>query len=130
MRYNNPLLETKSHQFLNQEVLTFISAISLSVKRRDKMYILRIEHPVPSYESWKKTFDSDPVDRARSGVRRYQVSRPVDNPNYVLIDLEFDTATQAEALLAAMRTVWKRVEGTLIMSPQVKITEVVETKAY
>jgi hypothetical protein len=94
------------------------------------MYMLRIEHPVPSYERWKNAFDSDPVDRARSGVRRYQVSRPVDNPNYVLIDLEFDTASQAEALLDAMRTVWQRVEGTIMTNPQVKITEVVETKAY
>ena len=94
------------------------------------MYILRIEHPVPSFEGWKKAFDSDPVDRARSGVRRYQVLRPVDNPNYVLIDLEFDSASQAEALLTAMRTVWKRVEGTLMTNPQVKLTEVVETKAY
>jgi hypothetical protein len=94
------------------------------------MYMLRIEHPVPSFERSKTAFDSDPVDRARSGVRRYRVSRPVDNPNYVLIDLEFDTADQAEALLNAMRTVWQRVEGTIIMDPQVKITEVVETKAY
>jgi hypothetical protein len=99
-------------------------------KENIEMYILRIEHSVPSYESWKKAFDSDPVDRARSGVRRYQVLRPVDNPNYVLIDLEFDTAGQAEALLDAMRTVWQRVQGTLIANPQVKITEVVETKAY
>jgi hypothetical protein len=94
------------------------------------MYILRIEHSVPSFEAWKKAFDSDPVDRARSGVRRYQVLRPVDNPNYVLIDLEFDTTSQAEALLNAMRTVWQRVEGTIMTNPQAKITEVVETKAY
>jgi len=25
------------------------------------MYILRIEHPVPDYDGWKKAFDSDPV---------------------------------------------------------------------
>jgi hypothetical protein len=35
------------------------------------MAILRIEHRVPSYESWKQAFDSDPVDRKGSGVRRY-----------------------------------------------------------
>ncbi len=27
------------------------------------MYMLRIEHPVPSYERWKNAFDSDPVDQ-------------------------------------------------------------------
>lgn len=94
------------------------------------MYMLRIEHPVPDFEGWKKAFDSDPVGRERSGVRRYQVSRATDNANYVLIDLEFETVSQAEALLAAMRVVWSRVEGTIMMNPQARIVEVVETKMY
>ena len=94
------------------------------------MYMLRIEHPVPNFEGWKKAFDSDPVGRERSGVRRYQILRSVDDPNYVMIDLEFDTASQAEALLAAMRVVWGRVEGTVMMNPKARIVEAVETKAY
>ncbi len=94
------------------------------------MYILRIEHPVPDFDGWKKAFDSDPIGREKSGVRRYQVLRPIDDPNYVMIDLEFDTARQAEALLAAMRVVWGRVEGTIMMNPQARIVEAVETKAY
>lgn len=94
------------------------------------MYMLRIEHPVPNYEGWKQAFDSDPVGREKSGVRRYQILRPIDNPNYVMIDLEFDTIEQAEALLTAMRVVWGRVEGTIIMNPQSQIVEAVETKEY
>ncbi len=46
------------------------------------MVILQIEHPVPSFDAWKKAFDSDPVNRKQSGVRRYRVLRPIDNPNY------------------------------------------------
>jgi hypothetical protein len=94
------------------------------------MYMLRIEHPVPNYAGWKQAFDSDPVGREKLGVRRYQILRAVDDPNYVMIDLEFDTAGQAEALLAAMRVVWGRVEGTIMMNPQARIVEAVETKAY
>ncbi len=94
------------------------------------MYILRIEHPVPDFDGWKKAFDSDPVGREKSGVRRYKILRPVDNAKYVMIDLEFDTASQAEALLAAMRVVWGRVEGTVMMNPQARIVEAVETKEY
>lgn len=94
------------------------------------MYILHIEHPVPSFEGWKAAFDSDPVGRQKSGVRRYFVSRAVDNPNHVVIDLEFDTLGQAEALLSAMRVVWGRVEGTIMTNPQARIVEVVETKEY
>jgi hypothetical protein len=94
------------------------------------MYILRIEHPVPNYDGWKIAFDSDPVGREKSGVRRYQILRSVDDPNYVMIDLEFDTVRQAEALLAAMRLVWGRVEGTVMTDPKARIVEAVEIKAY
>ena len=94
------------------------------------MYILHIEHPVVDFDGWKKAFDSDPVGREKSSVRRYRISRPVDDPRYVVIDLEFDTVIQAESLLAAMRVVWSRVQGTLIMDPQARISEVVESKVY
>ncbi len=94
------------------------------------MYILHIEHPVPDYDGWKQAFDSDPVGRERSGVRRYWITRPIDNKQYVMIDLEFDTVAQAEGLLAAMRQVWTRVEGTIIMNPQAKILEEMEVKSY
>ncbi|MCO5203455.1 MAG: hypothetical protein M9928_00340 [Anaerolineae bacterium] len=94
------------------------------------MYVLRIEHPVPNYDGWKQAFDSDPVGREKSGVRRYQILRPVDDPNFVMIDLEFDTIHQAEALLAAMRVVWGQVEGTIMMNPRSRIVEVTVTNEY
>ncbi len=94
------------------------------------MYILRIEHSVPDFDGWKKAFDSDPVGREKSGVRRYRVLRPIDDAHYVTLDLEFDTVREAEALLAAMRVVWGRVEGTIIMNPQARIVEAVEIKEY
>ena len=94
------------------------------------MSILRIEHPVPDYDAWKRAFDSDPVGREKSGVRRYQVLRPIDDPNYVMIDLELDTPSDAEALLAALRVAWDRVQGTIMSNPQTRIVEPVATKEY
>jgi hypothetical protein len=94
------------------------------------MTILRIEHPVRDYETWKKAFDADPVGRERSGVRRYWVMRPVDDPAYVLIDLEFDSPREAEALLSNMRMVWERVSGTIMSDPQARIVESVENQEY
>jgi ribosomal protein L35AE/L33A len=94
------------------------------------MTVLRIEHPVPDYERWKQVFDEDPVDREGSGVRRYRIFRPTDDPNYVMIDLEFDSESEAEALLASLRVIWGRVQGTIMSDPQARIVETIETTEY
>jgi hypothetical protein len=94
------------------------------------MAVLRIEHPVPDYEAWKRAFDSDPAGRRVSGVRRHQVLRSVEDPNYVMIDLEFDTPEGAEAMLATLRSIWDRAQGSLISNPRARIVEPVETLEY
>ena len=94
------------------------------------MTILRIEHPVPDFERWKQAFDSDPVGRTQSGVSRYRILRLADDPNYVMIDLEFDTAAEAEVLLAAMRRVWTGAGAAVSSNQRARIVETVEAKAY
>lgn len=74
--------------------------------------------------------DSDPIGREKSGVRRYRVLRPINDPKYVMIDLEFDTPDDAEALLDAMRAVWAGPARTIISDPQARIAEQVETREY
>lgn len=69
------------------------------------MPIVRIEHSVPNFETWKQAFDRDPADRKGSGVRRYQILRPKDDPNYVMVDLEFDSIGEAEAFLRKMQQI-------------------------
>jgi len=94
------------------------------------VYIVRIEHPVLNFEGWKKAFDSDPIGRQKSGVRRYRILRPVDDPKYVMIDLEFDTLIQAESSLNALRDVWGSIQGKIIENPLGRIVETVEIKNY
>lgn len=94
------------------------------------MYRLQIEHPVPNYEGWKKAFDSDPVGRTQGRVISYKILRKVDDPNYVIIDLDFDKLTEAEAFLVSLRKLWNRVEGTVMMNPQARVLEEVESKMY
>jgi hypothetical protein len=50
----------------------------------------------------------------------------VDNQKYVMIDLEFDTKEQAQAMLAALRSVWERVEGKAMSGPKTRIVEQLE----
>ena len=92
------------------------------------MYILRIEHPVSDYDAWKAAFDSDPIGRERSGVRRYRIMRPTDDPSHVMLDLEFDSLGEAEAVRAALEDPTSPLEVTHGL--RVRITEVVETKEY
>lgn len=94
------------------------------------MVVLQIEHLVPDFNGWKKAFDSDPVNRKQGGVKRYRIFRQVDNPNYVVLELEFNSLVEAESLLAALQKLWSRVEGKVMMSPQARIVEIVESKEY
>lgn len=63
-------------------------------------------------------------------MRQYRVSRALDESNYVAIDLDFDTAPEAETFLGALRGVWGRVAGSIIESPRARIVETVETREY
>ena len=91
------------------------------------MVVLQIEHSVANFDGWKQAFDADPAGRRRMGVHRYRILRPVTDPDYAIIELEFATVAAAEGLLAAMREVWGRVQGTLIQSPEARITKIVES---
>jgi hypothetical protein len=96
------------------------------------MPTLRIEHAITDYETWKRAFDSDPVRREQSGVRRYRVFRPVDDPNYVQVDLEFDSAGEAEAFREALRELWGsgRAAPALAGTPQARIVDEVLSAEY
>lgn len=93
------------------------------------MPILRIEHPVPDFDAWKAAFDSDPLDRKGSGVRSYRIQRPVDDPGYVIVDLEFDSRAEAQEMRDALVEMWRRVEAEgLIGSQRTHIVDAVETR--
>jgi len=91
------------------------------------MPTLRIQHSVPNFEGWKRVFDSDPADRKGSGVRRYSVSRSVDDQSLVMIDLEFDDTEDARGLLAKMERIWAGPGKAVMQNPVAWIVEKVET---
>ncbi len=41
---------------------------------------LHIEHPVPNFDGWKKAFDSEPVNRAKSNLWRNVEGKVMTNP--------------------------------------------------
>jgi hypothetical protein len=94
------------------------------------MIVLQIEHQVLNFEAWKKAFDNDPIDRKRSGVKRYRVYRSNVDPNLVIVDMEFDELNSAQQTLTALRNVWHKIEGIIVFTPQARILEIVDIKEY
>jgi hypothetical protein len=92
------------------------------------MPVVRIEHSVPSFEKWKHAFDNDPADRKGSGVRRYQVLRLQNDPNYVMIDLEFHSTSEAEAFVEKMQRIWDGPARGVMVNPRARIADLVEGK--
>lgn len=88
------------------------------------MYVLHIEGTVTSFDDWKNLFDSRPHDRT------YRILRPIDNPNAIIIEAEFATANEAEAVLPDLRTTWSRMQGIIFAeTPKARIAEVVQSEA-
>ncbi|HEX6275244.1 MAG TPA: hypothetical protein VFZ53_19525, partial [Polyangiaceae bacterium] len=84
-------------------------------------------------------FERDPIGRAASGVRRYRVYRPTDDPKYVVIDLDFDGPAEAAAFREKLEGVWRNAElspglerapGASGSGPRARLLEVVEAHAY
>lgn len=90
------------------------------------MYTLQIEHGIKDFDLWKSAFDRDPVNRAGSGVTAHRISRPVDDPHYVVVELDFELRAQAEALLAKLQAnVWNSAAAApaLLGTPKSRILE-------
>ena len=90
------------------------------------MPTLHIEHPITDFDTWRSAFDRFGEARRNAGVRGHRVLRPVDNPNYVVIDLDFDTRDQAEGFLGFLTAnVWANKDNSpaLAGTPETMILE-------
>jgi hypothetical protein len=96
------------------------------------MTTLRLEHAISNFDLWKAAFDRDPIDREGSGVRAYRIYRPVDDPAFVVVDLDLDTVEAAEALRSSLERLWQSREAAPALAgrPQVRIVEPVEAVTY
>jgi len=95
--------------------------------------VLRIEHPVPDFETWKRDgFDRDPIGRARGGVRRYRVLRQGEQPAVVAIELEFDDRATAAAFASALDELWRGAQDRFAWRelPEARLFELVDSHVY
>ena len=80
------------------------------------MTSLHIEHSVNDFQAWLETFRSFEEFRAQGGVTAVQVRHGVEDPNYIAVDLEFDSVERARTFLGQLKTrIWPNnphFEGT------------------
>ncbi|HYV59423.1 MAG TPA: hypothetical protein VFA62_05060 [Acidimicrobiia bacterium] len=95
------------------------------------MATLHIEHPITDLETWLSAFNVFADARRQAGVRAERVQQPVDDPGYVVVDLEFATVAEAEAFLRFLNDqVWAIPENApaLAGAPSTLILEAVATE--
>jgi hypothetical protein len=95
------------------------------------MTTLRIEHAIHDYDLWKTTFDGFADVRTKAGVRAFTIRRPVDNPKYLMLDLEFDRAERADAFATFLRQkIWSSPKSSpgLAGAPQTQILDVISNQ--
>jgi hypothetical protein len=78
---------------------------------------------------WRQAFDRDVLGRGASGVRSYKISRPLNETNHVLLDLDFDTQEAAAEFLSRLRTdLWEGSPISQAVTGEPK-TQMIETVA-
>ncbi len=90
------------------------------------MATLHIEHAISDFELWRGAFERFEQYRTQAGVRAQRIQRPLDDPNYVVIDLDFDTVGAAERFRDFLTTtVWSSRDKSpaLAGAPQTRILE-------
>ena len=94
------------------------------------MTTLRIEHAIHDYQIWQQAFDRFAEARAKAGVRSFAIRQPVDDPKYLMLDLEFDTAGQAESFAGFLHQhVWssRTSSPALAGAPQTRILDLIRS---
>jgi predicted oxidoreductase len=106
-------------------------SVAIFWKRTDNlqenaMATLHIQHPITDLDTWTSAFNRFADVRRKAGVRAQRVQRPVDNPKFVVIDLDFDSTGEAQSFQGFLTTqVWANQENSpgLAGTPETMILE-------
>jgi len=71
----------------------------------------------------EEIFDTDPLGRQASGVRRVTIERPVGAENMVVGHLEFDSLGEAETFAGRLQEVWKGPAGSTVSNSGLNVSE-------
>ena len=90
------------------------------------MFTLSIEHSISDFSTWKQAFDRFAEARQNAGVVSQRIRRPVGDPHYLVIELEFDAHEKADNFRKFLENVvWTNRDASpaLIDAPNSRILE-------
>jgi hypothetical protein len=90
------------------------------------MSTLHIEHAITDFDVWVAAFARFDEARRTAGVRDERVYRPIEDPHFVVIDLDFDSPAKAKEFLRFLETVvWQNPANSpaLTGSPRALVLE-------
>jgi hypothetical protein len=93
---------------------------------------LHIEHAITDLDTWQNAFDPLHEVRRQAGVVAEVVRQPVDDPNRIALDLEFDTLEHASAFLDFLQThIWPVPENApaLLGTPTATVLDTIARSA-
>ena len=90
------------------------------------MFTLSIEHAISDFPTWKQAFDRFAEARQNAGVVSHRIRRPVGDPLYLVIELEFEARDNADNFRQFLHNVvWTNSDASpaLVGAPETRILE-------
>ncbi len=78
------------------------------------MPVLHIEHPITDLNTWLAAFKNFTTVRRQAGVTSERVWQPCDDPQYIVVNLEFESEPEAAEFRTFLR---ERVWSSPDLSP-------------
>lgn len=96
------------------------------------MATLHIENVVHDFDTWKSAFDRYETLRREKGVRSYRLTRHHDDPNKVVVDLDFDSVSRAEDFRQVLAKIWRspQSQAELVSHSEPLIVDLVEARTF
>ncbi|OBA85715.1 hypothetical protein A5662_03965 [Mycobacteriaceae bacterium 1482268.1] len=93
------------------------------------MPVLHIEHEISELAVWLDTFKRFAPAREQAGVTRAEVYQPSDDPNYIVVNLSFETVDAATKFREFLiNQIWAAPESApaLVGLPTARVLEEVQ----
>jgi hypothetical protein len=95
------------------------------------MATLHIEHEITDLETWLGAFGRFAEARENAGVKAERVAQPIDDDRYIYVELDFDSADQAEGFKNFLETrAWSNPDASPALkgAPRARVLNEVSTR--